>query len=394
MKKTIKFIKDGSFFRKLWGRIMVIIQHIIYFFLAPFFNVENDKIMFFTSRGTYNCNPSFIADELIRRKNCKIIWAYRDDDNENQFPVEIKLVKIDSAEFFREAASSKIWIDNSTTSAYRFPYKKKKQVLIQTWHGSIGLKRFDTNPDKRWISKIRKSAKWTDYLISNSSFESNLYRNTYWKCNEILLYGHPRNDVFFNSDIAKNRMDKVIRILNPDLSFKYCMYAPTYRDDNDFRYTIANLKKLVSVLAKKFGGQWKIMYRTHFLSMKEEPIFDPDIINVSDYPDIQDLLLFCNAGITDYSSWICDFMLTERPGFLYCPDYDSFEQNRGLLFPLQTTPFPVALNEQELYDNISNFDEVRFITECRKFIIDKGCIDDGFASSRIADKIDLLIKQD
>ena len=187
--KIFKFAIEGRLLRKLFDELIelidTVIQYIVFLFYSLFTKTDDHKIMFFTSRGTYDCNPSFIADEMLKDKRFRLVWAYRDIDfsSSSQYPEDLTLVQYGSVDYYREAASSKIWIDNAMNVAYTIPYKKKDQIMMQTWHGSIGLKRFDTNSDKKWIRKVKKSVRWTDYIISNSFFETQLYRNTFWKNN-------------------------------------------------------------------------------------------------------------------------------------------------------------------------------------------------------------------
>lgn len=364
--------------------------HFIGYYLYSFFvKTDNHKIMFFTSRGSYNCNPSFIADELSKNPDYKLIWVC--NDTNDVFPDYVRCVKYDSLDFYKEAASSKIWIDNSINTAYKLSRKKKDQIMFQTWHGSIGIKRFDVNPNKRWINRAKKSSKWTNFIISNSSFETELYKKTYWTNTTVLEYGHPRNDIFFSEMIRNSRCQKAIDALNLDSSYKYCLYAPTYRDYKQDYVCDIDFNKLRTSLSEKFGSNWKIIVRSHFLSSQIIDLKNDFLIDASDYSDIQDILPLCDAGITDYSSWICDYVLTRRPGFLYCPDYKLFENERDLLFPLNTTPFPIAYNNNELFFNIMNFNTDKYIQDCNKFLNEKGCRDDGYAAKRVADKIKELI---
>ena len=96
--------------------------------------------------------------------------------------------------------------------------------------------------------------------------------------------------------------------------------------------------------------------------------------------------------MTDYSSWIYDFLLTKRPGFIYAQDIDKYYNERGFYFSLYDTPFSVATNNTELIENIMQFDPVVYQSNVQKFLEEKGCIEDGNASLRMAKKIKELLK--
>ena len=143
--------------------------------------------------------------------------------------------------------------------------------------------------------------------------------------------------------------------------------------------------KLLEALEKRFSGKWCILLRMHFkLKMAKLPKkYLKKVINVTDYPDMQELLCAVDFGITDYSSWMCDYVLTEKPGFLFTLDIEKYVNERGFYYPLESSPFPVAKTNKELYDKIINFDEKKYIKNVRKFLKEKGCCEDGNAASRI-----------
>ena len=264
--------------------------------------------------------------------------------------------------------------------------------MFQTWHGSLGIKRFDTSKDRKWIRKIRRSATWTDYIISNSDFETKLYQSTFWKDCEVLEYGHPRNDIFFNEEIRSKRIDTVRRQLQLEEGYHYCLYAPTFRDQDSQDPYLRDYDSVISALEKRFGGKWRMIVRKHFKTGAIRK--DDSIIDASSYHDIQDLLCVCDAGITDYSSWICDFFLSGKPGFMYCSDLDSFADERGFLFPLNTLPFPISESEDGLINDILSFDEEKYRKDSEVFLRDKGCIEDGRACERTAAKVKEVIRNE
>ena len=112
-----------------------------------------------------------------------------------------------------------------------------------------------------------------------------------------------------------------------------------------------------------------------------------DVVNVAAYDDIQELLVAADAMATDYSSCICDFLLGGRPGFIFAPDLDAYANGRGLCYPLETTPFPVAKTSSGLADAIRAFDAVRYAEARESFLEARGCVEDGQASARVADLI-------
>ena len=76
-------------------------------------------------------------------------------------------------------------------------------------------------------------------------------------------------------------------------------------------------------------------------------------------------------------------MLTMRPAFIYAPDLKKYNTQRGFYYPLESTPFFIAQNTEELTRNISLFSPAVYENKVKKFLSEKGCIEDGMACKRI-----------
>ena len=65
-------------------------------------------------------------------------------------------------------------------------------------------------------------------------------------------------------------------------------------------------------------------------------------IDVSDHPDINELMLVSDVLVTDYSSAIYEFSLLGRPMVFFAPDYEAYERERGFYFDYRTgVPGPI-----------------------------------------------------
>ena len=143
-------------------------------------------------------------------------------------------------------------------------------------------------------------------------------------------------------------------------------------------------------MGKRFGNEWVVAIRLHprAKSCAEEIIPQANyIFDATNYPDIQELLSAADAVITDYSSCVFDFMLSQKPAFIYAPDMESYDTERGFYYPLAATPFPIAVNNTQLNENILNFDYDKYVQRVKDFTKEKGCIEDGKASQRVVELI-------
>ena len=250
-----------------------------------------------------------------------------------------------------------------------------------------------------WKHLAKKCQQSVDLLLSNSDFETEVFQTAYWKDVPSVRVGHARNDIFFLKDeekIAKIRK-KVCRFLDIDENRQIFLFAPTHRDDVDENYEALDYALLKKALEERFGGKWQIVIRLHNRLKKESRMWLNDLPSyVSDatlYEDMQELLLVTDVGVTDYSSWIFDYVLSRKPGFIIELGLEDFKESRGFYYPIETTPFPIAKDSKELAECIRTFDESKYLKDVDRFLEERGCMEDGQASKRIAEKINELMKQ-
>lgn len=394
---------------EFWKRGLLVIDYYVSGFTRSIIGrrmtTEPKKIMVMNYQNNFYDNQKYIVEELLRQnKGYDIVWGVTIGQYKNPilFPEGVRVVLRNSRTFFMELMTSRIWLDNAFNCIW-FPVPKRKdQYYINTWHGSLGIKRIGTKDVRgwHWRNVGRKVDKYTDYCISNSKFENEVYRTSNWPKAEIAEYGHPRNDIFFASEESKAEIyEKVRAHFNVSAEDKLILYAPTFRDTNDHpRYYNIDYDALATALSEKFGGNWVVLMRHHFHDRRKETVKKTAVntarvLNASLYPDMQELMVVADAGISDYSSWVYDFILTGRPVFLFTVDLDHYTKTRGFYYPLQSTPFPIACNNAELTDAVSSFDEANYAKEVKNFLKDKGCVEDGHASERVVALIDSLLEK-
>lgn len=360
--------------------------------------IQDNKIIFMTYDDSYSCNPGYISDELIRRGlDVDVVWVSPNKKIMRGFerlPEEARVVRRNTIEMFKEQASSKIWIDNALSCVWYGVPKRKEQVYINTWHGSMGIKKIDGQGF--WLNRAKKCAKVTDYCIANSTFEEDVYANTFWKGVKILPYGHARNDVLFDKKNIPEIKKKVREELEIDENKKMLLYAPTFRDSGDIRFLNVDFAAVKKALEKRFGSEWVILVRVHYKNRSVSTSLNAKadwVINATDYSDMQDLIIACDAGITDYSSWAYDYILTKKPMFLYVPDVEKYDFDRGFYFSTEQTPFHNSHNNAELVEGILNFEEESYNKKIDEFLEDKGCYEQGDAAKKAVDFIESIINE-
>ena len=369
-------------------------------FRAGFLHVEPRKVLFETMSGDCSCNPRAIARELARRRpDADIVWILDDAAMHacGGKPDTGRAVLRWTGAAHRELATAKVFVENASLFVSRGnPPKRKGQRIMDTWHGSLGIKRLDTGKFATGGGGAANAAV-TDLLLSNSDFEDTVFAASPLAGVPLLRTGHPRNDLLFApEDVRRAVRAKVFAELGLPPDAKLALYAPTFRDDALPAECAASagFGAWNRSLERRFGGNWHIALRLHPLDAKAlaEGLvsFPAGALDATRFKgDMQELLLAADAGITDYSSWIYDYLLLDgRPGFIFAPDRTEYERSHGFCYPLEETPFPIAGSAAELCSAIDSFDMERFRRERRRFLDGKGCMEDGRASERAVDAIE------
>jgi len=370
------------------------------YLLSVFTPIQSNKILFTTFQGDYTCNPKYITEQLLREGvDYEMVWGVRATslNNPEAFPPEVKLVERATYDFYRAWVSAKVIVVNSVDVFIRYMPKKRKQFLIQTWHGSLGIKRF--GKDQKWtlLGAAERMAKKTDAIISNSVFENKVYNDTFWADTPIWEFGHARNDILIatqrNTALTEELNNKVRNFFELDRDTKIALYAPTFRNALNTNCYNLDPVAVMEALQQRFGGNWALLVRLHptarktasktkLLKQKIEGVY-----NATGYADIQDLTVVSDVFITDYSSGIYDFVLSKRPGFIFATDIKHYNNERGFYYSLEKTPFSIATSSKDLVENILSFDMSEYQKKVEVFLKDKGCFEDGHACERTVEKI-------
>ena len=108
---------------------------------------------------------------------------------------------------------------------------------------------------------------------------------------------------------------------------------------------------------------------------------------VSQYPDVQEIMAVSDMLITDYSSVMWDFSLQRKPVFLFHPDADLYEQERGFNIPFSEMPYIEAFDTDDLYQKICGYNEKSYLSQLEQFLEKYKSFDIGQASKQVVDRI-------
>lgn len=360
------------------------------FYLFP---IRNDRV-FFANYCTprYACNPKYLTEYLYRQYPGRFEYIWMADIPE-AFCLErgIRAVRRNSLRFFYYALTSRVFVSNAGMPLY-IPFRKG-QLTVATWHGGGAYKLTGIDvprATKRDYREYAAAAKATRLFLSSSRvFTERVIRGAFLYQGEVMDSGLPRNDILFVSPESVTASVRS-RYHVPD-GTRILLYAPTFRGDfhhaSNSGAEAAGLDpvRCIEAAQARFGGDWCMFYRAHHAV--SDHLRDAACVDVSDYPDMQELLCAADILITDYSSSMWDFALTGKPGFLFATDIESYENERDFYTPIEEWPYPLATNGEELAKEIRQFDEQRHLAKVTRHLKNLGSYEKGEACRLAGERI-------
>jgi len=387
-------------------------QMLLNAFRYKYSEICNNRIVFTSFDGHYSDNPKYIALAMKELDSSKeIIWLVK-----NQYMCHVPscflCADIDSSEGEKYRHTAAVIVDNVYgKKAYMvkktfksricaimcfFLYRKKGQKIYTTWHGTP-LKKMGRDQIGNDIVDFVCAP--TTMLGGNQFTLDIMQHLTFGKMENVLL-GTPRNDILFSTELVNTALREKLGLPNDK---KIILFAPTFRNDgpdvqgkNVLRSGINQLNDidfalLFDTLSKKFGGEWVFVCRFHYHVAemvdweKLDAMYSGRIINGNIHDDMSEYLACADMLITDASSCMFDYMLTNKPCILFFPDVERYKNSeRGLYMDIEELPFPLAFDFDELLSAIKDF-SIEDYNQKSSLLLEKlHSVDDANSAQRIA----------
>jgi CDP-glycerol glycerophosphotransferase len=144
----------------------------------------------------------------------------------------------------------------------------------------------------------------------------------------------------------------------------------------------------VRAAAEALGDDWVLLLRGHRFHAPEHE--GSRVVDVTAYPEINDLILASDAAVLDYSSLRFDYALTGRPMVFLVPDLEDYvTAKRGFLYDFApTAPGPHARSSAEVVEALRDLDGVRerHREAYERFNATYNRLQDGAAARRVVDR--------
>lgn len=368
--------------------------------------IKKNRILFTGLTGgkvyDYSCNPKYLYEYMRDHfpGQFEYVWAVSDKEKFSFLEEEgVRLIKHFTVSSFPVLLTSKVIVTNGSYAPW-FPFRKK-QYVVNTWHGGGAYKKVENErPDADWATKKRAefcAKNMNLFLASCKVQEEQMIRTTYQYEGEVFRAGTPRNDLLVqgNSEELAGRVREKFHI--PE-NGRIVLYAPTYRKTGT--PVVLDGDALVEALNKAgWNGrgtsqeniQWFFFSRYHRYQddQMEIRVEGTGIIDVMEYPDMQELLAAADLLITDYSSCVWDYAVLKRPCVLYVPDKEEYVANTGFYVSVDEWPFPQTRDMDGLIDEILHYDKAESDEKISGHLKQLGSYESGSCCRQLAERIQL-----
>ncbi|MCT2535127.1 CDP-glycerol glycerophosphotransferase family protein [Aquibacillus koreensis] len=339
------------------------------FIFRIFFNLfklfpQKEKTTFVASFGD---NIDYVIHELkqlnddeiviLKKTSCRVDFSTDESQKVLDFETTNLIHFVQS--IYHIATSKVVFIDNyfGFLSVTDF---KPNVVCVQLWHAAGAIKQFGlldpsiVNRSERARQRFIDVYSRFTYVVVGSEKMSSIFRSSFGVQNEnILRTGIPRTDFFFNKKLVndiKHSLHESYPIINDK---KVIMYAPTYRDS---QLNSANIALEIETMYQELGDDYVLFLRLHpAIKGKFDNKYPEFVYDLSDYEDINHLLLVTDLLITDYSSIPFEYSLLGKPMIFFTYDLESYTNERGFWEDFESNlPGPIARTTEEVIQQIQS----------------------------------------
>lgn len=390
--------------KRIEKNVLSFILKIGYAICSTFVPVKDKQILFLSFHGKgYSDSPKAIYEYMMESgeyKDYSFVWAIKNARKKNIGIPGAKIIEYGSISFYLALASSKYWFFNCKMPV--FLKKKRKQVYLQTWHGTP-LKRLGKDiivpegttfyrsgsTEKEMHASYEIDSKKYNYMVSPNPFCTRIFPGAFGVAeNKLIETGYPRNDILVNTTDAQIAQMK--KEMGLPLDKKIILYAPTWRDNsfNNAGYTFelkVDFKKWQEVL----GDEYVVIFKPHYLIVNKFDMSEVKdfVYEVGAEKDISAFYLLSDILVTDYSSVFFDYAILNRPMYFYMFDLKEYaEELRGFYFDIhETLPGDILEDENTLLmkikDNAYDFERLDAFNE------EFNPWSDGLSSKKILDHV-------
>jgi CDP-glycerol glycerophosphotransferase (TagB/SpsB family) len=358
---------------------------------------RSDLWYFESFAGRSATDTPFAVFEELRRRRPEVTVTWGILDHGQWTPPEARPVVIGSHEWYDVLGTARVLVTN--TELEEWYRRRPDQLVVQCFHGypskAMGESQWRARelPPRRVAIMRRRSVETWDLISTPTPAMTEVYREQYGYAGPAAEQGYPRDDALRAPDVEAVR-ERARRQLGVRSGQTAVLYAPTWRDHLATRPRAAAMAEHLDVdaAAAALGDSHVILLRGH--RFHAPGASRHGVVDVTDHPEINELVLASDVAVLDYSSLRFDYAQTRRPMVFLVPDLEDYTSGvRGFLFPFaETAPGPLVRTTDEVVAQVRDVPALASEWEDRiaEFDARMNPYQDGRAASRFVDVLEGL----
>lgn len=362
---------------------------------------HSSKTIYFESfHGTqFSDNPKAIYEWMKQEyPEYHLVWGVNKGQEKPFRNEKVSYVLRFSIKWFLTMPRAAVWVINTRTPLWLT--KAKKTTYLQTWHGTP-LKKIGQDIEtvnipgytkESYDNSFSEESKRWDYLVSPNPYSTEIFKRAFAYQGLVLETGYPRNDLLVKAATDQIIKNQIKEKLNLPIDKQLILYAPTWREKEarqNGKYTFT-IDFPFDDLVEKIADDSLLLVRMHYLVAGQFDFskYQGKVVNVSGNIDMAELLAISDLLITDYSSCMFDFAITEKPMIFYIPDEEEYaNEMRGFYFPMaEEIPGRLVTTKNELLEEVMRWKSTNKTYKSEKYELFKEkftSLEDGKASEKI-----------
>lgn len=287
----------------------------------------------------YRGNSKYLFEYLIKQHPKYTVYFITDQEKGDHF---VSPSHSDTKQIIEEA-------NVVILESYLPDHFKPNGTIIQLWHGTP-LKRLflDSKEPKQNIDiynyRARKYNKLIkqDYFITDVDSINGVFKSAFpLEETKIVACGYPRNQYLLEQHSNSNEINKIKQQLNLNTEKETILYTPTWRDNQEEEFLLE--------FTDEMKAKYNIIYKYH---EEDHANKQHNYIDTTQF-ETQQLLLVSDIVISDYSSIVFDALTIDKKVYLYTPDFNNYDYNRGLYKEVYET-----INDNQYFDQSLLFNAI------------------------------------
>ena len=316
--------------------------------------VKKNLVILATNRSAeLEGNLKALNDELSKYSHFETLIYLKQDKVSN-----MRLMKM----YYHFARAKYIILDDYYRQLYGCKFNKETEI-IQVWHACGAFKKFGFSAigqgESNTLSfETRAHQHYTKVITSAKEINKHYAEAFNISEEKVLNLGVPRTDRILDADYREFIRLQLEKDYPQLKGKKVITYAPTFRGSPKDRKNF-KCKLDYTRLMDELGEDYVLVLKLHPV-VNEKCVQIPEqyqhqILNLTRYKEMNDVLIVTDILITDYSSVIFEYGLLERPMLLFAYDLEEYVDERNFYYNYEElVPGPIVYTNDDLIQIIKN----------------------------------------